>query len=168
MEKISSWDPLELSVSSCEVLSIPLGRRDCLSDERCKKAHATRMQVLLQANNSINPKQQALELVFCFWGAHSSSPDPTTPTFSFQGVLQDGACSALDLLGSTEYHTLSWFWQQRLWLITVLSVTACMHVCVWTKEVYLHFTEVTFMMLSPNHIASSFQLQNLCYGKYMW
>lgn len=143
-----------VGVSSCEVLSIPLEIRDCLSDERCKKAHATRMQVFLQANSSINPKQQALELVFCFWETHSSSPDPTPPTFSFQGVLQDGVCSALYLLDCTEHHTLPWFWKQSFWLIAALSVIVCMHACVWTKEVYLHSTEVTFMMLSPSHIVS--------------
>lgn len=151
--KILLMGPLGIvGVSSCEVLSIPLGRRDCLSDERCKKAHATRMQVFLQANSSINPKQQALELVFCFWGTHASSPDSTPPTFSFQGVLQAGVYSALGLLDYTEHHTLPCFWQQSFWIIPALSVTVCMHASVWTKEVYLHFAEVTFMMLSPSHV----------------
>ena len=129
-----------VGVSSCEVLSIPLGRRDCLSDENCKKAHATRMQIFLQANSSINPKQQALELVFCFWGTHTTSPDPTPPTFSFQGVLQDDVCSALGLLDCTEHHTIPWFWQQSFWLIPALSVNVCMHECIWIKEVWSVFT----------------------------
>lgn len=138
MEKICLWDPLELlGVFSCEVLFIPPGRRDCLSDERCKKTHVTRMHVFLQANSTINPKQQSQKLVFCFWGTHSSSPDPDPPTFSFQGVHQNRVCSALDLLGSNEHHTLSWCWQQSLWLIPALWLCACTHVYGLRKCIYI-------------------------------
>ena len=138
IEKFCSWDPLDCRSLFLWSLIHTSWEKRLLSDKRCKTAHATRMQVFLQANSSINPKQQALELVFCFWGTHASSPDSTPPTFSFQGVPQAGVCSALGLLDCTEHHTLPCFLQQSFWIIPALSVTVCMHACVWTKEVYLH------------------------------
>lgn len=72
----------------------PSRQRRLIEWERCKKAHATGMQVFLQANVSVNPKQQALELVFCFWGTHSSSPGPIPP-LSVSRVSLRTAASAL-------------------------------------------------------------------------
>lgn len=161
MEGICSQDPLE-SLESPPVKPYHPSRQRRLSEERCMKAHATRMQVFLQANSLANPKQQALDLVFCFWGTRFSAPDPTPPAsvprVSFRVT---SALIRICFAPPNRRHSLNL--DNSLWLTPAPRGSVCTRTCVWTKEAYLHLTEGTFMMLSPSHTVSSFQLQNLCY-----
>lgn len=111
----------------------PPSRQKRLFEERCKKVHAPRMQVFLQANSSGKPQTAGSGVCLLLLG---DTPPPTpisrphSSCLSSQGDPQGSVCSDSDLLGSTKQETLPSLLQQRLWLIPVLRVSVGMLACV--------------------------------------
>lgn len=150
-----------LGVPSCDVFSLPLGRRDCLR----KDARKYTPQECKSSSRQIaraNPKQQALEFVFCFWGTRPPpppSPDPTPPV-SVPRVTLRVASALIQICWAppSRRHSRHCYNKGFDSFQCYVCLWACSPVCKSRRYIYISLKEIS--RCCHQATVSNFQLQN--------